>query len=133
MDDVEGNRPSGGCAREMEGRCCKNRGIAIAYAHSIRFALSSQQCFSLTPNQHQSSATNQPAVLFSHNKSVPTAEQIGHRGFSLRNGDDRGTTEEDEQNRQERRLKLYEKRWLHLRGFTKKVRSRLIMAIQDHD
>ena len=35
------------------------------------FASSSQQCFSLTSNQHQSSATNQPVVFFSHNKSAP--------------------------------------------------------------
>ena len=35
------------------------------------FAATSQQCFSLTPNQHQSTATSQPAVLFSHNKSAP--------------------------------------------------------------
>jgi hypothetical protein len=31
----------------------------------------SQQCFSLTPIQHQPTATSQPAVFFSHNKSAP--------------------------------------------------------------
>ena len=39
--------------------------------------LTSQQCFSLTPNQHQPLATSQPAVLFSYNKSAPvTASRI---------------------------------------------------------
>jgi hypothetical protein len=31
----------------------------------------SQQCFSLTPIQHQPAATSQPAVFFSHNKLAP--------------------------------------------------------------
>ena len=30
----------------------------------------SQQCFSLTPNQHQPPATSQPTILFSYNKSA---------------------------------------------------------------
>ena len=30
----------------------------------------SHQCFSLTPNQHQSPAISQPALFFSHNKSI---------------------------------------------------------------
>jgi hypothetical protein len=33
----------------------------------------SQQCFSLTPVQHQPPATSQPAVFFSHNKSASPA------------------------------------------------------------
>ena len=43
----------------------------IAPSSSTLFAASSQQYFSPTPNQHQSAATNQPAVLFSHKKSAP--------------------------------------------------------------
>jgi len=35
------------------------------------FAATSQQYFSLTPNQYQPTATSQPAVFFSHNKSAP--------------------------------------------------------------
>ena len=41
--------------------------------HSVRLVClpASQQCFSLTPNQHQPPANSQPAVLFSNNKSAP--------------------------------------------------------------
>jgi len=41
--------------------------------HFVRlvYQLTSQQCSSLTPNQHQSPVTSQPAVLFFHNKSAP--------------------------------------------------------------
>jgi len=47
--------------------------------HSVRLAcqLTSQQCFSLTPNQHQPLATSQPTVVFFYNKSAPvTASRI---------------------------------------------------------
>ena len=37
----------------------------------IPFASIRQQCFSLTPNQHQPPATSQPIVLFFLNKSAP--------------------------------------------------------------
>ena len=37
------------------------------------FAATSQQYFSLTPNQHQPrTSTSQPTILFSHKKSAPT-------------------------------------------------------------
>jgi hypothetical protein len=43
-------------------------------------AVSSQQCFSLTPIQHQPPDTSQPAVFFSHNKSAPaTSHQPAER------------------------------------------------------
>jgi hypothetical protein len=44
----------------------------------------SQQCFSLTPVQHQPPVTSQPAVFFSHNKSASaTSHQPAERGLSI--------------------------------------------------
>jgi hypothetical protein len=44
----------------------------------------SQQCFSLTPVQHQPPATSQPAVFFSHNKSASaTSHPPAERGPSF--------------------------------------------------
>ena len=45
----------------------------LLYLHSVQLACqpASQQCFSLTQNQHQPPATSHPAVLFSYNKSTP--------------------------------------------------------------
>jgi len=42
----------------------------------------SQQCFSLTPNQHQPPAISHSAVIFSHNKLAPATSR------SLQNGRD---------------------------------------------
>jgi hypothetical protein len=43
--------------------------------------VASQQCFSLTPIQHQPPVTSQPTVFFSHNESVSaTSHQSAERG-----------------------------------------------------
>ena len=60
--------------------CCK---------YLTLLAASSQQCFFLTPNQHQPAATSQPAVLLSHNKLAPatshsTATRVTVYGKTLR-------------------------------------------------
>ena len=44
----------------------------FAFETNTLFCWLQQQCFYLTPNQYQSLATSQPAVLFSHSKSAPT-------------------------------------------------------------
>jgi hypothetical protein len=44
----------------------------------------SQQCFSLTPIQHQLAAISQPAVFFSHKKSASaTSHQPAERGLDI--------------------------------------------------
>ena len=53
--------------------------------HSLYSAGNQQQCFSLTPNQHQLTAISQPPILFSHSKSAPTTShsqpnRAAHRG-----------------------------------------------------
>jgi hypothetical protein len=45
----------------------------------------SQQCFSLTPIQHQPPATSQPVIFFSHNKSASTISQ-SNEAYSLGRG-----------------------------------------------
>ena len=59
----------------------KNKGTATALT---LFAASSQQYFSLTPNQHQLATTSQPAVLLSYNKSAPaTSHSTANRVLYL--------------------------------------------------
>jgi hypothetical protein len=66
----------------------KRRAINHAWA-GVKLALlgwlaASQQCFSLTPVQHQPLSTSQPAVFFSHNKSASaTSHQPAERGQEL--------------------------------------------------
>jgi hypothetical protein len=43
----------------------------------------SQQCFSLTPVQHQPPVTSQPAVFFSHNKSASATSQPNEADISV--------------------------------------------------
>ena len=51
--------------------------------HSLCSAGNQQQCFSLLPNQHQSSATSQLAVLFSYNKSTPATSHSQPNGANI--------------------------------------------------
>jgi len=49
--------------------------VGQIFAPDTLFASISQQCFFLTPNQHQPPANSQSALFFSHNKSAPATNQ----------------------------------------------------------
>ena len=72
MAEGEGNGQSGPKKLLLDfssavGLTCNNPKIQLL----TLFASTSQQYFSLTPNQHQQTIINQSAVFFSHNKSAP--------------------------------------------------------------
>jgi len=49
----------------------KNSRSAMSDSHQLCSTSNEQQCFSLTPNQHQPKAISQPTVSLSHSKSAP--------------------------------------------------------------